>query len=248
MDQNKINIFKKCIFFGLIIIAIVIVISIVIKYHVVGEESLPYSIEKILIVSRVDATDNEDTEHLWNINLQETNNIFIYFKKNENAQNDTIKEIKINNFNITKSPKIGNIAIYRPTGDLGIDLYKLSEQNYLNNEIVYTGAKVDTLKTLEIRNEGGMIGFRVSLEDLGNFVANEIENDEIIYDGNLLTKIGVKQEDIQFSVSFDLSITLDSDITFKGNISLDLPSGNIIEEKEPHIEITDFSNVVFKRI
>ena len=235
MDQNKINIFKKCIFFGLIIIAIVIVISIVIKYHVVGEKSLPYSIEKILIVSRVDATDNED-------------NIFIYFKKNENAQNDTIKEIKINNFNITKSPKIGNIAIYRPTGDLGIDLYKLSEQNYLNNEIVYTGAKVDTLKTLEIRNEGGMIGFRVSLEDLGNFVANEIENDEIIYDGNLLTKIGVKQEDIQFSVSFDLSITLDSDITFKGNISLDLPSGNIIEEKEPHIEITDFSNVVFKRI
>ena len=81
MKTNKINIFKKCLFLAFLIITITIVFSVIIKYHVEGETTLPYSIEKILIVSRVDTKSNEDAENLWNVSLTENNNIFITIKK-----------------------------------------------------------------------------------------------------------------------------------------------------------------------
>jgi len=246
MKLTKKNILKKCLFLAFIIIVITIVISIIIKYNVEGETTLPYSIEKILIVSRVDTANNEDAENLWNINLTENNNVFIYIKKNENTTNETIKEIKINNFKIVSKPSIGQVVIYRPTGDLN-NLYEYSEQDYLKDSITYTGAKVDTLKKLEIGNEGGMLGFRVSLEDIANYISNNYE-EEIIYDGSILNKVNISNEDIKFSLSFDLNINLNNDVNFVGTINLDLPSGDIVNEKEPYVEITDFNNIVFKRI
>lgn len=248
MKTNTVNSLKKSLFLAFILIAITIVISIVLKYNVEGEKTLPYSIEKILIVSQVDANNNEtNTENLWDIKLKENNNIFIYIKKDKKDTNETIKEIKINHFSIIQKPKVGNMKVYRPTGDLGNSLYQYSEQNYLNSEILYTGANVDTLKNLEIRNEGGMIGFRVSLEDLGNFISNDMESEGITYNGSLLSKIGLSNDDIKFNISFDLTITLNNNVSFTGTITLDLPCSDIINETEPHLEITDFSNVIFKR-
>ena len=245
MKTNKINMLKKSLFLAFLIITITIVFSIIIKYHVEGEATLPYSIEKILIVSRVDTKTNEDNENLWNVGLSENNNIFITIKKDSTSTKDTIKDIKINNFKISTPAKLGKISIYRPTGDLN-NLYEYSEQNYLESDITYTGARVDTLKTLEIRNEGGMIGFRVSLEDIGTYISNNYD-EELIYDGSLLNKAGISAEDIKFSMSFDLRINLNSGVSFVGTVNLDLPSGDIINEKEPYIELTDFSNIIFKR-
>lgn len=245
MKTNTINILKKSSFIAIIIIIITIVISIVIKYDVEGEKSLDYSVQKILITSHVDAKDSnsKNSDSLWNIELKNDNNIYIYIKKNNEETKETIKEIKINNFKITQKPSIGNIKIYRPTGNLGNDLYKQSEQDYFNSEIIYKGATVDTLKNLEIRNEGGMIGFRISLEDLGNYTSNET----VVYNGSLLSKIGITNEQMKFNFSFDLSITLDNNISFIGNFNLDLPCGDIINENEPYIELTNFNNVIFKR-
>ena len=245
MKTNTVNILKKSLFLAFILIAITIVISIVIKYDVEGEKTIPYKIEKIQITSHVDSQNNEgQTENIWDVNLKEDNNIYIYIKKNDEQTKETIKEVKINNFKITEKSKVGNVKIYRPTGDLGTDLYKLSEQDYLNNEIIYTGANVDTLKNLEVRNEGGMIGFRVSLEDLGNFTSNE----GITYNGSLLSEIGLTNDDIKFNFSFDLTIKLNNNVSFVGTFNLSLPSGDIINETEPLIELTDFNDIIFKRL
>ena len=245
MKTNTVNILKKSLFLAFILIAITIVISMVIRYDVEGEKAMPYSVEKIQITSHVDAKDNEgQTENIWDVNLKEDNNIYIYIKKNDEETKETIKEVKLSNFKITEKSKVGNVKIYRPTGDLGTDLYKLSEQDYLKSKITYTGANVDTLKNLDIRNEGGMIGLRVSLEDLGNFTSNE----GITYNGNLLSQIGLTNDDIKFNFSFDLTITLDNDVSFIGTYKLSFPSGDIINETEPLLELTDFSDVIFKRI
>jgi hypothetical protein len=246
MESNKKNVFKKCLFLAFLIIIITIVISISIKYSVVGEKTLPYSLKKILIVSTVDTSNNEDEANLWNINLSENNNVFIYIEKSNETTTDTIKEISLENFTITNSPKIGNVFLYRPTGDLK-NLYEHSTQNYLNDKITYTGARVDTLNVLEIGNEGGMMGFRISLNDIGNYVSNNYD-EELVYDGTLLDKAGITAEQISFSMSFDIKISLNSGVEFQGTILLDLPAGDIINEKEPYIEITDFSNVIFKRL
>lgn len=246
MKTNTSNILKRSLFIAFLLITITIVISIIIKYDVEGEKNLPYSVKKILITSHAYANNNPQKadDVVWDINLKEDNNIYIYIEKTDAETTETIKEIKINNFKITKNPKLGKIKIYRPTGDLGPDLYKLSEQDYLKSEIIYTGDKVDTLKNLDIGNEGGMIGFRVSLEDLGNYTSNE----SVTYNGSLLSQIGINNEDIQFNISFDLTITLDNNVSFIGTYNIDLPCGDIITEDEPHVELTDFKDIIFKRL
>lgn len=243
----KKDLIKKCLFLAFLIIAITVVIAIIAQYNVEGEKSLPYSLNKILVVSRIDTQNNEDPNNLWNVSLTENNNIFIYINKSKDT-NDTIKEIKLENFTVITKPLKGNIKIYRPTGDLNNNnLYEHSTQDYLNSNITYTGATVDTLKNLEIGNTGGMLAFRISLENLGNYISNNYD-EEIVYDGNLITKAGLTMDDIKFLTSFDLLITLNSGITFKGTINLDLPNEDILTNPESYLEITNFDNVIFKRI
>lgn len=246
MKKNTKNAIKKSIFIAFLIVAVTIVFSIVVKYDVEGEASLPYSLEKILIVSKVSTSNNEDPNNLWNISLEEDNDVYLYITKTDENSTDTIQSVTLDNFTVTKEASIGDTVIYRPTGDLN-NLYDLSEQNYLGKSITYKGAKVDTLKTLEIRNEGGTIGFRASLENLGNYVSNNYD-EEIVYDGSLFTKAGISVENIRFSVSFDILITLNNNVTYKGTINLDFPNDDIITNHESSREITDFSDVVFKRV
>ena len=117
MKTNTKNILKRSLFLAFILIAITIVISIVIKYDVEGEKTLPYSVNKILITSHVFAKDNEEkTENaIWDLNLKADNNIYIYINKSISDTSETIKEVKIGNFQVTQSPKVGTIKSYRPT-------------------------------------------------------------------------------------------------------------------------------------
>lgn len=63
----------------------------------------------------------------------------------------------------------------------------------------------------------------------------------------MLSKIGINYEDITCRVSFDVTIELASNTKFTGNISLNLPSGNILEAGTSSYEKTDFRDVIFKR-
>ena len=250
MESNGKNFLKKLLFWVFLVIVIIAVAIIIVKYQVEGEKQMPYSIEKISVTSRVEATSNPEIVDKWSIDLKENNDILIYFKKNDEETERTIKEIKLDNFKIEQKPVIGNIVVYRPTGDAGLDLYKDSKTNLLEKNITYLGASVDTPKALEIRNEGGMMCFRVSLEDIGNFELEYNDGETIAYDGSLLERIGVNNEDMSFKFSFDIYITLDNNVTYQGNIEIDLPSGDIIKEKEferVYIE-KDLENVIFKRV
>ena len=239
------NLLKRCIFIAIIIMILTAVFSIMIKYYVEGEKELPFSISKILLVSTVNGKAVDDPENIWNIDISQINDIYMYIDKTLDGE-ETIKEIKIENFNVIKSPEKGELKVLRPTGELS-NLYTNSEQNYLDSGITYQGGAIDDLKSLEIANNGGIIGFRCALENLGKYVSNETESD-IIYDGNLLKNLGVEVEEISFNIEFDVIITTSDNISFKGALNLDMPINTIIEEGSSNIEITDFSDVVFKRI
>lgn len=243
MEKKKI--IKQCAFFAALAIVILFVVLTVLKYQVEGEKDMPYKLSKILLVSTVDGNSNEDSENLWNIDITQTNDIFIYIDAEEGAK-ETIKEVSLENFVITKAPQKGEVQILRPTADLE-NLYTNSVQNYLNDKIVYQGAKLDDMKSLEISNNGGVVGFRLSLNDLGNFISND-ESVEIIYDGRLLSNLGVTLEEIKLTLNFDIVITTNQNISYKGTISLDMPTNEIIEQGASKIEVTDFTDVIFKRI
>lgn len=243
MEKN--NILKKCLFFSILVIILLLVVCSMLKYEVEGEKNLPFSISKMLIVSTVDGQRVEDADNIWNIDIKQVNDIYLYIEKTDKYKDELIKEITIENFVVEESAKKGTLRVYRPTGELS-NLYKYSEQDYLNDKITYVGEKVDDLKALEISTLGGMIGFRVSLDELGKFISNESE--EISYDGSLLRNIDVSNEEIKTKINFDIIIETNENIKFKGTVTLDLPTGDIIEEGSSNKEITDFSNVIFKRI
>lgn len=240
----KKNLLKKCLFIIFLSVLLMVVISIMLKYDVEGEKKLPFSISKILLVSTVDGNEQEDEQNIWNIDVTQVNDLYIYLDKTiEDEQ--TINQIKIENFVVNKAPSKGSLKVLRPTGELP-NLYTYSEQDYINGSITYLGAAIDDMKALEISNNGGVIGFRVALENLGNFISNE--NIEVTYDGKLLSNMGVNLEEISFNISFDIIITTSENVNYKGTITLDMPINSVIEEGSSSTEITEFSNIVFKRI
>lgn len=221
-----------------------VVVSVMVRYEVEGEKSLPYSLSKILVISTVEGTPKDDGENIWNINVKQVNDLYFYIEK-QGVTEETIKQVTLQNFSVTKSPQKGDLAIYRPTGDLE-KLYTYSEQNYLDKSITYTGAAIDDLKTLEIANEGGVIGCRVSLDNLGTYISND--STEITYNGVLLKHIGVNLEEIQLGLNFDILIETNKNVTYKGTVSLELPAEDVIEKGSSNFEITNFDDVIFKRI
>lgn len=238
------DLFKRIIIIILIAAIILFVTYVMLRYNVEGEKNLPFSISKIFIVSTVDGQANDDPENYWNIDIEQVNDIYIYIDKTiEDEQ--TIKEIKLENFTLNTKPNKGTIKLLRPTGDIE-NLYKYSQEDCFEKGITYTGGRIDELKSLEISNDGGMLGFRFSVCDLGKFISNEVDN--ISYDGTLLSGLGLNIDDIKFDVSFDIIITTSENINFKGTLNFNLPLENTIEDGTASKEILEFDDIVFKRI
>ena len=242
--MKRSNILKKCIFITIICILLMIVFSIMIKYGVEGEKELPFSINKILLVSTVDGDIVEDTENLWNIDVTQVNDVYMYIQKN-NKEEVTISSITLNNFVVNQKNQKGKLKLLRPTGELS-NLYSLSQQDYLTEGITYLGGSVDDMKSLEIGNTGGILGFRMSITELGSYISNE--DSEIIYDGRLLSNLGITENELKFEVSFDVIIETSDEVKYKGTIFLKMPVKDFIKKGSENLEITDFENLVFKRI
>lgn len=245
--MDKANL-KRVIFLIVVIAFLLIVAFIINRYQRVGETNLPFSIKKILIVSTIDTEKVEDPENLWNIPIDQVNDIYVYIEKNGEEDNKTtLKSIKFDNIKIENGPSKGEVQLLKATGDINTaNLYTNSSENFLDQGLSFVGSDIDDMKSLEIANVGGVCGYRMLVKNVGTYISTDGE--EVIYDGSLLSKIGVKKEDISFKVSADVIITTDKDINFKGTITYELPVGNIIEEGKGTTEITDFSDVIFKRV
>lgn len=237
------NLVKRCLFLVVLAVIFLFVILIMARYEEEGEKQIPFNIAKMLIVSSVNGVQNTESEHVWDIDVSQVNDIYVYIERNKN-EDETIKEIVFENFK-TYPEDISNIKIYRPTGELE-KLYLYSTEDYKEKSIAFLGTVKDDMKNLEIANIGGMCGFRLSNENLGKFVSDE-ETEEIIYDGRLLEKIGILNENVKLKLAFDIIIKTDDGINYRGNVVVDMPGEGLIEEGKTTIEINDFENVIFKR-
>ena len=242
--MNKKSLIKNGIFITILFIIIIISIFVVVKYQVEGEKDIPFHIEKILITSMVNGDIVEESQNLWDINISQPNDIYVYIAEKEKSK-ETIKKIELGNFKINEKSKVGNLKILRPTGELK-NLYQYSKEDYLDRSIEYIGGANDDFKNLQINNKGGIIGFRVELENLGNYISNEDE--QIVYDGNLLSKVNVSFEDIKNNISFDVIIKANNNISYKTTITINLPVGDLITNGNSSIEITGLEELVFKRV
>ncbi len=245
--MNK-TMIKRIAFIVSIVLFLIAVLIIILRYQNVGETSLPFTVNKILFVSTVDAEKVDDPNNMWNISVDQVNDVFVYIDKNSEEDSERlIKEIRFENFNITQSPKKGNVVLYKATGDINTNnLYLNSSEDCMSSGLTFVGGEIDDMKNLEIANIGGVCGYRFAIKDLGSFISSEGE--EVVYDGSLLSRLGINNDELKFKVSFDMIIVTDNNVSYKGSFEYELPTGNIVETGKGSTEITDFSNVIFKRI
>lgn len=249
INEKRKKIIKLSISIGIIILIIAVALFMVIRYQVEGEKNMPYNINKIIIISSALTTEENQEEanvenYIWNEKIIQNNDVYIYLKKNDKNKEDVkINSVKIENIQILKKSNIGKIQIYMPNSKDGV-LYNYINEFLVGNSLTYTGGSIDNTKTLEINKNGGAICLSFANVDLGRFQSNE---DELIEQGaSILQKMGISDEDLKFKISFDIIIDVGNK-AYKGTIVLDMPVDGMVGKKESHIEITDFSKVIFKR-
>lgn len=242
--KDKKRIIKKYIFISFITFAFLITILLTLKYNVEGEKNMPFELSKITIKSTLDATNNE-SENLWDINLSQNNDIVIYINKNNNSQSDEkIKSVRLTNKYANNTPIKGNVKMYLPTSNEKNKTYLNHAEDCLAADVEYLGNTFNNYERREIAEDGGQLAFRISNEDIATYISNE--DTEVAYNKSLFEKAGVSEEEIKFSIIFDLVIETTKNNKYKGTINLELPVGNFENSGIVSKEITDFSNVIFK--
>lgn len=251
MNSKRIQTIKLMIAIFVVLVTVTIVFAKVLKYQKEGERNMPFNLSKIIIISTAVKGDNQTDENsnssVWNFNVIQTNDVYISIENNKNnsKNNEKIKNVVIDNIQIKEKPSIGNLNAYMPNS-LDGDRYKYTDDYIISKSLTYRAADENNYKTLQISKNGGNISFSFANKEIGTYTSNE--ETEITYNGKMLSKLGITNENVKSKVSFDLIIELDDGKKYSGTIELDLLCDGLIENGTSQNEITDFSNIVFKRI
>ena len=239
---------KKAFHISMLIVIVAIILFvlgiIILQYNIEGETNMPFILNKIALISSVEGTDKEAGSNRWAFDISQNNDINLYIEKNKKYdKQEAIKSILIDNIDIQRNSEKGKINFYRPnTTESGV-YFKNVEKNLVQT-IEYKGAMQTDLKKLEISNQGGLIMFRVANDKIAEYISND---DEINHN-ELLKKANITVEDLKSKLSMDITIIIESGKEYKANIVLDLPVEGVIENGTSSQEITDTSNIIFKRI
>ena len=234
--------FHLCMIIIIIAVILFVVGIIILQYNVEGEKNMPFKLSKISIISTQEGLDSEVVDTKWAFQVYQSNDIYLYISKNENYdKTEIIKSINIDNIKVeTKEQK--NVNIYKPDSQEERVIFKNKEENKVQN-LEYLGDLESNLKQLKISNQGGVIAFRVSNDNLTKYTTND---DEVNH-SELLKKAGITEETLKEKISFDLKINLESGKEYKTTVTIDLPVEGVVENGTASKEITDLEDIVFKR-
>lgn len=217
---------------------------VVLRYNVEGETNMPFSLNKVTIVSSVEGMDKDAGENRWAFDISQNNDFYFYIQKNKNYdKEEAIKEIVIDNIIVQKENEKGTINFYRPNTTESGGSYKNTQENLIQS-IEYKGALETNLKNLEISNQGGIVMFRYANDNIAEYVSN----DEEIKHSELLQKAGISEETLKTKISMDITIKIESGKEYKASTSFDLPIEGVVEKGTSSREILDTSDIIFKRI
>ena len=237
----------------LVLILTFVVISMII-YEVEGEFNMPFKLSKIVIIGTADGVENEQTQDSeetnnakWNFDIYQNNDVYFYIDQNtqnKEEKNLLIKNVKISNIQVKKEPQKGTVKAFMPNSE-ATRLYSYDNQFLVDQQLEYKGASQSSSTNLQIGSKGGTALIRFSNTNITNYSSEDDE--EIVHDGTWLSKTQISKEEIQFTVSFDFTIETTKS-KYQTNITLELPTGNLGEEKNCYLEKTDMNDIVFKRV
>ena len=232
-----------------IVISIVVIISILfiammwlLIYQEEGETNIPFKISKIVIVSGTDGIQVENGQTKWAIDVNQNNDIYLYIEKNKNyGKTELIENVKINNFKIAKEK--GEIKIYKTTTEENKMFSNIQE--FEISELVYIGDLESNIKQSKISNQGGLVAFRCANNNVSQYTSDDAT--ELNY-SQLLQMTNVSEQDLNFSIEFDIEIKIVNKKTYQATVSLELPVENVVTNGTSNLEITELENIVFKII
>ena len=230
---------KLIITIALLILCIVTIVNIIGIYKVNSEFSsyideiarlnskTVFSIDRIYLYSSADATSNETTKPVWDLNVSQFTDIAIYINNRaENGVNyeNTIKELTISNvkFNNLQS---GTPSLYYKNVN---DFAKLTsvEENKINDSLefnIVNSGDADYTNPVIYSNCQNPI----TLE----YVNTNMEEDTIIsdistpltYDGSLLRKGGILLSQMECTLSFTITIINNYNQKYVATVYIDIP-------------------------
>lgn len=229
----------------IIILAVILFVVgiLVLRYNVEGETNMPFELSKISVISSSGGNSLEAVDTRWKYSLYQSNDIYLYIDKNSNDdETEAISSILINNIHVD-GQNSDKIKIYRPDNQAESQMFVNQDTNIVE-QIEYKGAMESNLKNLEISNQGGLIVFRCSYDNLAEYSSN----DDVIDYQQLLSKTGITNEELNAKLTFDFTISTENGKEYKTNISLDIPIGDVVGQGTTSKEITDMREFIFKRI
>ena len=180
----------------------------------------------------------------WKFDVIQNNDLYFTISKNESyGKEEVIKSVKINNIKILEGPKVGAIKAYMPNSLEG-KRFNYQDEYLVEEELTYKGSSKSNEKNLEIGNQGGSFSFSLCNTELGTYESND--DTEIKHDASLIEKMGKKEEDLKFKISFDLSIELEKK-TYITTVTIDLPCENLLSQGKSTKIIDNTSQFIFKR-
>lgn len=245
-NESKINkLILKSAYITIIVLIVAVIALIILKYNVEGEKNMPFKLSSIIVISNAEGYQKkENADYRWDADIYQINDIYLNIEKNKNYKEiELIKSVAIENIEIDKNPAVGKIEFYRSTNEEK-NLFNYNEEYKIENRVEYTGDVESDLKNLKISNQGNTLMLRAVNRTGKKYTSNE---EEFEHSGKLLEKVGISYQEIKCKISFDVVISLESDISFRAKIELDLPIGDVVKEGASSLEIKDMKNIVFKR-
>ena len=242
-NLTKTKSFHICMIIVIIVVILFIVGMLVLRYNVEGETNMPFNLSKIAIISTQQGIDNGETNTRWSFDIQQANDIYLYIDKNDAYdKTEIIRSVRVDSFQI-ESNNNENIKLYKPNTREENIIFKYDDEDIIQS-LEYTGDVESDLKNLKIANQGGIIAFRCSNNNVVKYQSDEEE----INHSELLKKAGVTAEELKINLTFNLTIVLESGKEYQAEIKTELPTGDVIEEGNTSTEITNLDDVIFKRI
>ena len=238
---------NKYIFIVLLLIIIAIIAIILISNE---KTQIPFEVKQVYLTSTANGeyTDANDTED-WNLNLFQNNDVYIKFGLVQNMEkvdkkDAEIKQIYVENFNIVQKPVLGEISYYK-LSEKENKLFEYTDNYLIGDKLELTVVEKNAqIKKNQVNKNEGQIALSIVNKDI---IENEFEDiKELVFDGTLLDTAKVNLEDIKFKVSFDIVIVTKKNRMYKANLSLDLPTGNILENGFELNENIDISQTKFE--
>ena len=269
--RKKINTNKQIIFLIIVFIAIIILcllINLIYTKHKAktnfesdllssNDYSDTFSIDKIVLYSSANATSNETSRNLWNINVYQFTDMAIYLNNNSESSlssKNTIKELYIDNIKYSPLPEKGTPELYyKAIDNFGIPSLKDENlvQDKLNFKIINSKDTLDTNTASFYETCQTPITLQFVNKDIKANAIIPNTGEALVFDGSLLSKTNIALNNIKTSISFNINLTNNLDEKYVYNVNFEIP----LEDNEHSIyegnikkEITEFSNNKFLKL